>query len=87
VTNSSTKSKEYRRLLDEFYEKNHEMVSAEDYQKAKEDPEYFKALVKRLTDLYQDMGRELVMEDNRNCGTGVGRASELGSGRAKSLVL
>ena len=58
------KTDEYRRRLDEFYEQNHEMVSAEDYQKAKADAEYFKALVKRLTDLYQDMGRELVMKDN-----------------------
>ena len=58
-----TENHEYLALLDEFYELNWDMISTEDYEKAKEDPVYFKALVRRLTDLYQRMGRELLLND------------------------
>ena len=58
-----TKPDKYRRLLDEFYEQNRDTVSQEDYETAREDPMYFKALVRRLTDLYQKIGRELFMND------------------------
>lgn len=58
-----TTGQEYLELLDEFYEQNRDMVSQEDYEKAKEDPVYFKALVMRLTDLYQRIGRELLLSD------------------------
>ena len=54
-----TENHEYLALLDEFYEQNWDMISQGDYEKAKEDPEYFKALLKKLTDLYQKIGREL----------------------------
>ena len=54
---------EYCKLVDEFYQQNKDTVSPEDYEKAKEDPVYFKALVTRLTDLYQGIGRELLLND------------------------
>ena len=58
-----TERHEYRRLLNEFYDQNRDMISREDYEKAKEDPMYFKALTRRMTDLYQRIGRELLMND------------------------
>ena len=57
---------EYCKLVDEFYQQNKDTVSPEDYEKAKEDPVYFKALIRRLTDLYQRIGRELSLND-RSC--------------------
>ena len=58
-----TERHDYRRLLNEFYEQNRDMVSPEDYEKAKEDPMYLKALVRRLTDLYQRIGKDLLLND------------------------
>ena len=58
-----TQSEEYRKILDEFYERYKEHVSEDEYKRAKEDPEYLLALIRSLTDLYQRIGRELFMND------------------------
>ena len=62
-TGAITREQQYLELVDEFYEQDRDTISPEDYEKAKKDPAYFKALVKRLTDLYQRIGRELLMND------------------------
>ena len=62
-TGPITTGQEYLGLVDEFYEQNRDMVSLEDYEKAKKDPAYFKALIRKLTDLYQRIGRELLLND------------------------
>ena len=58
-----TQSQEYRKILHEFYERYQEHVSEEEYERAKEDPEYLLTLIRSLTDLYQRIGRELFMND------------------------
>lgn len=62
-TGSITREKEYLKLLDQFYEQNRNIVSGEDYEKAKTDPAYFKALIRKVTDLYQRIGKELLLKD------------------------
>ena len=62
----ATERHEYRKLLNEFYEQNRDMVSSEDYEKGKEDPTYFRALIRKVTDQYQRIGRELLLMD-KNC--------------------
>jgi hypothetical protein len=56
-------SEEYRKILDEFYERYKEHVSEYEYERAKEDPEHLLTLIRSLTDLYQRIGRELFMND------------------------
>ena len=58
-----TRREEYRKLVDEFYQQNKKFVSEKGYERAKSDPEHLKALIKRVTDLYQKIGRELLMMD------------------------
>ena len=62
-TGAITRKQQYLELVHELYEQNRDTISQEDYEKAKKDPAYFKALVKRLTDLYQRIGRDLFLED------------------------
>ena len=59
----ATERHEYRKLLNEFYEQNRDMVSSDDYEKAKEDPEYFRSLILKVTKLYQSIGKELLLKD------------------------
>jgi hypothetical protein len=58
-----TRLEKYRRLVDEFYEQNKDFVSEEEYEQAKTDPEQLRVLIKRVTDLYQKIGRELLIMD------------------------
>jgi hypothetical protein len=58
-----TRWEEYRRLVDEFYQQNKKFVSEDEHEQAKTDPEHLKALIKRVTDLYQRIGRELLLMD------------------------
>ena len=63
---SMTPEQEYCRLVDEFYQQNKNVVSREEYEKAKTDPAHFKAVIRGVTDLYQRIGRELLLMD-KNC--------------------
>jgi hypothetical protein len=54
-----TREQGQRNLLYEFYGKNTEFVSEEEYQRPKIYPTHFKALVQNVTDLHQRIGREL----------------------------
>ena len=58
-----TRHEKYRKLVDEFYKENKKFVSEEEYERAKSDPEHLKALIKRMTDLYQKIGKELLLMD------------------------
>jgi len=62
-TGAIMRSEEYRRILDEFYEQNKKFVAEEEYERAKTDPEHLQALIKRVTGLYQRIGRELLLMD------------------------
>ena len=57
---------EYHKLLDEFYQENLDIVSKDEYERAKNDPEYLRELIRNVTDLHQRIGRELLLKDN-NC--------------------
>ena len=59
----TTRQHEYRKLIDEFYENNKSIVSEEQYEKTKHDPDYFRALIRKARDLYQDIGKELLLKD------------------------
>jgi pyoverdine/dityrosine biosynthesis protein Dit1 len=65
-TGTITREQKYLKLVDEFYQQNKNVVSEEDYQRAKTDPAQFKALIRRVTNLYQTIGRELLLMD-KNC--------------------
>lgn len=58
-----TREKEYLKLVDQFYEQHRNMVSREDYEKAKKDPMHFKAVIRKVSDLYQRIGKELLLKD------------------------
>ena len=58
-----TRREEYRKILDEFYEQNEDFVSEQEYERATTDPEHLKALIKRVTDVYQKIGKELLLMD------------------------
>jgi hypothetical protein len=62
-TESITRYKEYQNLLDEFYRQHYEVVSKGQCEKAKKDPEYFKELIRSVTDLYERIGKELLQKD------------------------
>ncbi len=58
-----TRREEYRKLVDEFYQQNKKFVSEKEYERAKTDPAHFKTLTRKMTDLYQRIGRELLLMD------------------------
>ena len=62
-TGTIIRNQEYHKLLDEFYQGNQSIVTDEEYQRAKEDPKYFKSLIKKVTKLYQSIGKELLLKD------------------------
>ena len=62
-TGTIIRNQEYCKLLDEFYQEHKSIVSEEDYERAKKDPQYFKSLIGKVTKLYQNIGKELLSKD------------------------
>lgn len=58
-----TREQKYSKLVDEFYQQNKNVVSQEEHEMAKRDPAHFKALIRKVTDVYQRIGRELLLKD------------------------
>ena len=62
-TTAITREQKYRKLVDEFYQDNKKFVSADEYERAKTGPAHFRALIQKVTKLYQKIGRELLLKD------------------------
>lgn len=60
---AATRKQEYRKLVDQFYEQHKSIVSEDEYERAKQDPVYFRALIRKATKLYKDLGKELFLRD------------------------
>jgi hypothetical protein len=65
-TGTISRENQYLKLVDQFYKQNRNMISLEDYVKAKKDSVHFKALIWKVTGVYQAIGRVLLLMD-KNC--------------------